>query len=556
MMFERTAVADVGEERSAGSTLWIWWLVALFPVVFQLVSTLHHLKFSWDDAAITAAFSRTWAQSGRFALTPVSQTVEGYSSALWFLLLSVPYFFTHHPDAGLIWMKILSAVFAALCLPLIYRIALRQFANQTAAMVSVLLFAFCFTTHQEIDNGMEMNMAAFLLLLLFHLLTRPETRHRVIYASIVVCLLLLTRFEMPFMLGLLFCGFLYAGWRRRPDTVPPRDLWIIFAVAALFFGATAVWRHHVFGEWMPNTIYAKRFLPYKDWSTPTKFLQTRLLALNEPIRVLRFPMAIAVAVCAWGLYSERLSWASLSRVHPAFWLLALGCFLFGAMFGQNWGHAGRMIAAMIPFLILTVVGMCVVAVPDRRSLTWVFGVVLVAHSLVWLRHAIHPFHIVSMEDIEPVGFGADAIRAALHQDRLVVMMSDVGSSSLCCAQLAVVDSGLLSDPTLARTGWDGFASYFGQARPELVETHYFWAQDEHIYNGDLLDGYSIVASNGVRFFLRDDLYAKLLAEAAGSVMPVEKVPACMAWYPEDQAFSRSKQTCLVLNDPDAQRNLQ
>jgi hypothetical protein len=115
-----------------------------------------------------------------------------------------------------------------------------------------------------------------------------------------------------------------------------------------------------------------------------------------------------------------------------------------------------------------------------------------------------------------------------------MMMSDVGSSTLCCAQLVVVDSGLLSDPTLARTGWDGFASYFRQVRPELVETHYFWAQDAHIYNGGLLDGYFIVASKGIRFFLRNDLYARLLAEGAGPVMPVDKVPACMAWYPEDK----------------------
>jgi hypothetical protein len=555
MSLQRTAVADARVERSTRSTFWIWSLIALFPVVFQLVSTLHRLKFSWDDAAITAAFSRTFGETGRIALTPVSQTVEGYSSTLWFLLLSVPYLFTHNPDAGLIWMKILSAVFATLSLPVIYWISLRQFANKTAAIVSVLLLAFCFTTHQEIDNGMEMNLAAFLMLLLFHLLTREKTKHRVIHGSIVTCLLLLTRFEMPFMLGLLFCGFLYAAWRRRPNAVPSRELWTIFVIAAAFFGLTAIWRHHVFGEWMPNTIYAKRFLPYRNWSTPGKFLETRLSALNEPIRVLRFPMAIAILVGAWALYRKTVSWSAFSRVHPAFWLLALGCFLFGAIFGQNWGHPGRMVAAMIPFLILTVVGICVVAVQDRRRLTWVFAIVLVAHGLVWLRHAIHPFHIVAMEDIEPVGLGADAVRVALKQDRLLVMISDVGSSTLCCEHLEVADSGLLSDPTLARTGWDGFASYFRKVRPELVETHYFWAQDSHMYRDRLLDGYSIVASKGVRFFLRNDLYSKLVSENAGPVMPVEQVPACLAFYPEDQEFGRSKQTCLVLNDPEADRNL-
>jgi hypothetical protein len=160
-----------------------------------------------------------------------------------------------------------------------------------------------------------------------------------------------------------------------------------------------------------------------------------------------------------------------------------------------------------------------------------------------------------MEDIEPVGLGADAIRVALNQDRLLVMISDVGSSTLCCERLEVADSGLLSDPTLARTGWDGFASYFRKGRPELVETHYFWAQDSHMYREGLLDGYSIVASKGVRFFLRNDLYAKLAAANAGPVMPVEQVPACIPPQPADRAFSLTKQTCLVLNDPEADRNL-
>ncbi|MEO0993431.1 MAG: hypothetical protein AAFX62_06445, partial [Pseudomonadota bacterium] len=37
---------------------------------------------AWDDGAITLAFSRTLAEVGLFALTPVSPVVEGSSSLL------------------------------------------------------------------------------------------------------------------------------------------------------------------------------------------------------------------------------------------------------------------------------------------------------------------------------------------------------------------------------------------------------------------------------------------------------------------------------------------
>jgi len=43
----------------------------------------------WDDGAITLAFSRTFADNGLIALTPHSETVEGFSSVSWFLLNAV-----------------------------------------------------------------------------------------------------------------------------------------------------------------------------------------------------------------------------------------------------------------------------------------------------------------------------------------------------------------------------------------------------------------------------------------------------------------------------------
>jgi hypothetical protein len=531
-----------------------WYLLALFPILLQLFLSVYRLKNCWDDGAITAAFARTWAHTGRIALTPGSPVVEGFSSVLWFLILSLPSFFLHDPNAGLIWMKVIAACAALLSLRMIYLVAWRQFGNRSAAIVCTLLLACCYPTVMEVKNGMEMNLAALLLLLLFHVLTREQEKGRVAFASLIGLLLLLTRFEMPFTLVLLGCGFGYAAFRRKVGAVPAGELGRIAIALIACFIFISLWRHHEFAVWMPNTVYAKRFPPYRDWSTASKFLRTRVNAMAEPLHILGPAILIALGVWIASLRRRELSFRRFGGIHPAILTLALGCFLFGAAFGRNWGYDGRMVAAMVPFLILSVVGLCVASVPKPSLLRKVFALLLITQAFLWVRHVVRPAWAITMTTIEPVGIGADSVRVALHQDRLVVMMTDVGSSSLCCDHLVVIDSGFLADPTLSRTGWPGFAAYFRQVHPELVETHSFWAQGSGIYEHGLLDDYSIVAANGIRYFLRDDLFNKLVDAHAGPVVPVTSVPACLPPAPEDAQFSLTKRTCLVLNDPEVSRN--
>lgn len=533
-----------------------WYLVALLPILLQLFIAIYQLMNCWDDGAITAAFARTWAHTGRIALTPGSPTVEGFSSVLWFLLLSLPSFFLHDPNVGLIWMKVLAAGFAILSLRLIYLIAWRQFGDRSAAIVSTLLLACCYPTVMEVQNGMEMNLAALLMLLLFYVLTRKTGKLRLAYACLLGLLLLLTRFEMPFTLMLLGSGFCYAAvrYQGRLHSLSMSDLGRIALVLIACFFFIALWRRHEFGVWMPNTVYAKRFPPYRDWSTPAKFASTRLEAMGEPFHILGPAILISFGVWIYALYRRRLCFEPFERIHPAILILGSGGFLFGAAFGANWGYDGRMIAAMVPFLILSIVGVIFfsVAQPSRIKIT--FALLLISQIFLWVRHIVRPPWAITMTAIEPIGIGADSVRLALHQDRLVVMMADVGSSSLCCDHLAVIDSGFLADPTLSHTGWPGFEAYFREVRPGLVETHSFWAQGSGIYTHGLLDGYSIVAANGVRYFLRNDLFAKLVDSHAGPVLPVASVPACLSTLPQDAAFSLTKRACLVLNNPQVRRS--
>jgi hypothetical protein len=541
-------------------------VLLIAAIATDLFTAIHHPKESWDDAVITASFSRTWAQTGNIAITPTSATVEGYSSVLWFLLLSVPAFLTRRAEPILIWMKVLSAIFSVASLGLLYTVARAQFRQWWAPAASVLLVAFSAATYRETRNGMEMNLDAFLLLLLFYILTRERLRARIAWATLTSFLLLLTRFEAPFQLALLAIGMILAARDRSMHvddmsrsgpikTLPAgatvsEVLWI-GALSAAGFLLISIWRHHTFGLWMPNTVYAKQHPPY---NSEFSFLGTRWRACIEPLRVFPFTIAAAILAAAVASFSGRTLPAQLRGLHPAAWTLAFGSFCFGAIFGLNWGYPGRMVLPMLPFLVLVAVGICLGAIKSRRLSSAILGCSLVLQGLFWVRTVrLRPLGITTRA-VEPEGVGADRIRLALHKEHLVALIPDIGGSSLCCESLTIVDAAFLADPTLSHTGWEGFPEYFRKVNPELVEAQFGWAAHSGLYTLGLLDNYSIVASDGVRFFVRNDLYNQLIAQHAGPVLPVASVPGCMPPRQADDNFSLSKGTCLVLNDMVVQNN--
>jgi hypothetical protein len=122
-------------------------------------------------------------------------------------------------------------------------------------------------------------------------------------------------------------------------------------------------------------------------------------------------------------------------------------------------------------------------------------------------------------------------------------------------RLRILDSALLSNPELAKRGWSFFGEYFHKMRPDVFETHSIWASYQRAYDSDLLNDYSVVGANGKRFFVRNDLYAKLLSGEDGKVLPVDASSSCLGGPdPADIAFSRSRKVCLALEPADAIAN--
>jgi hypothetical protein len=64
-------------------------LVLIFCL--YLTITIWNWHYTWDDSAITLAFAHTFVETGDIKPTPLSDRVEGYSTFLWMLFMTIPF---------------------------------------------------------------------------------------------------------------------------------------------------------------------------------------------------------------------------------------------------------------------------------------------------------------------------------------------------------------------------------------------------------------------------------------------------------------------------------
>ena len=64
--------------------------IVIFILALHVIFVGLHWQYTWDDSAITLAFSRTLVATGEIRPTPLSDRVEGYSTFLWMCLMTLP----------------------------------------------------------------------------------------------------------------------------------------------------------------------------------------------------------------------------------------------------------------------------------------------------------------------------------------------------------------------------------------------------------------------------------------------------------------------------------
>jgi hypothetical protein len=211
-----------------------------------------------DDAGISLAYARSFAQGQGLRLTPLSARVEAYSNPLWVLWLAVGYALRLDGPA---FAHVSGAVFGSAAVAVIglvpSRVARRELQPLDAATPWILAFdtTFNFWSGAGLESGAFAFALSCAMLLINHssglvpaaalCLLRPEG------PSYVAALALAQRgsraqgLQTPSSMGShLFCVLRWCALAALPLVV-----WIVF-------------RRTYYGQWLPNAYFAKRRWDY------------------------------------------------------------------------------------------------------------------------------------------------------------------------------------------------------------------------------------------------------------------------------------------------------
>lgn len=87
---------------------------------------------------------------------------------------------------------------------------------------------------------------------------------------------------------------------------------------------------------------------------------------------------------------------------------------------------------------------------------------------------------------------------------------DVGGLGLCCKNIEVLDTGLLTNPFLARNGYTHMSDYLETKNPDFIETHGDWSRVSKIYEIDFFkENYLPLIFRNNLFWARKDIYRLL-----------------------------------------------
>jgi arabinofuranosyltransferase len=237
-------------------------ILALYAVRWvHLVRHSFLPPYTWDDAYIFLRYVENWIGGHGFVWN-VGTRVEGYSSPLYLFVLS-----------GISWIGFNPAYVAAVLNPLLLIVVLwlaaflsgrlrgesffRPPLNTALVLCSPLLFRLpLFLESGVVFDGMETMLVSGCLLLAvvaFDCYVEKVSLPRLGFFIGSMVLLTLVRPEgliLALALLLVFC-FVTSGFRasfRWPVLI------VLLAVAAQL-----LWRHHYYGDWVPNTYYAKAY---------------------------------------------------------------------------------------------------------------------------------------------------------------------------------------------------------------------------------------------------------------------------------------------------------
>jgi hypothetical protein len=450
-----------------------------------LVYALHCALFaSWliDDAGITYAYSRNLANGFGLVSQPGMAPVEGFSNALWTLSVSALYALGlfHVPWTP----KILGVLLVAAAFSLIWRDLSARGASRIAVAMPLCLTAACTPFVIWTTSGLENPLLAFLVLLSCTLTLRAIGRTASqpwldATAGVVAGLAALTRPDAllyaPAYPLLIAAAEMRSG-SFRPLLVLRRWITVVAGFVPVYVSYLA-FRVTYFGEWVPNTYFAKPKPSAGALLNPGKLLDLIESGTGDFLWV-----AVAFVAATLALLTMKRALTLRAITLLAYTGIASTSYV---LMPNDWMGEFRFATSFFPLLYWTLAELALTAdatlrLPAAPMRAWrtavaVFAVqALVIFAARSVTFAADP--PVPLDDtLRLGGHGFNRLAATLPVRDASLLTPDLGGV-LLESKLRVIDLAGLCDPTIARTqsiGGDVSALHhyvFETVKPTFIHT--------------------------------------------------------------------------------------
>lgn len=388
-----------------------------------------------DDAFISFRYCRNFL-AGNGLVFNIGERVEGYTNFLWVLLLS---------GAGALGIDLvvasqfLGAGFALATLFLLFRFPTSDRTWWSAAVAPALCAfnaVFCLWS----IHGLETTMFGFCLLAAVYADLQQSTRDRFTpWGPLLYALATLTRPEGFFLYFASLAYWLFFSPKEISFPLRARRAVLSAALYAVIIGGHLLWRHAYYGDWLPNTFYAK-----SGFSALVLMRGFRYLArFFSPVPSLLFLLLIPAAISAIHDRSVRF-------------ILWMVCAALGlvVMEGGDAFPGFRFIAPVLPLLYLLVqegLRRLVPLLKQKTALIVLLGVLALTTTL----HLRHMFLEAERESAGSTVFtgtmklAADALKTQFPPDTRIALNA-IGAIPFYTG-FYTVDMLGLTDKHIART---------------------------------------------------------------------------------------------------------
>ncbi len=492
----------------------VWWVVLIVALLqacyavgfiartsFVVEGRRYYCLF--DDAMISMRYAANWAQGHGFVWN-VGERVEGCTNFLWTAIIGICHLLPLSPSHMCLLVQVLGIPVLWSCLVGTVLLAkscrLSQFSASCAVVFAGSFYNLMFFTLFGMETGLLTALVTFALAAAVKSIRQKN-------ASLMPMLWFapaaLVRLDvLPVTLFVFATVFI---WVKKGRFRLVMGLLIVTAVVMTHF----LWRHHFYGEWLPNTYYLK--------------------ATGWPLYE-RLGAGIRQTLWSTLTFGFPVIFAAILLINPKRWhFLLLGCFAFGVAYqvyigGDAWPLNRFLLPASLGLFVLAAEGLYKSALFIKRTtgLSEKFVSTALAALVVIAVNWIHWDHYLFIARPQTTGENRLNIRYALGLEKAAEPDMSVAvlwggtfpyfSKRICCDLLGKCDyhiARIPAHPNIQRAGHNKYDLTYSlnTHKPDIV-IHVVDAMNPAFYNNYWP---FIVEIDGteVSFCVRKNLYNKI-----------------------------------------------